>query len=124
VKYWEIIADNLIDLLLKKLPKSADEKKAVKNFFDSLRLEGIDFTHRHYVRDDEYIGYGEDIAVFLQREIAKPIVQWEDSPQLGYEILPNKYFYRYEPPTPAKELLAEFWKQGTRIFETVCTQRI
>ncbi|MCX5908578.1 MAG: hypothetical protein NTY64_15730, partial [Deltaproteobacteria bacterium] len=22
----------------------------------------------------------------------------------------TKYFYRYEPPTPAKELLAEFWK--------------
>jgi hypothetical protein len=21
---------------------------------------------------------------------------------LGYEILPNKYFYRYQPPTPAK----------------------
>ena len=29
---------------------------------------------------------------------------------LGYEILPNKYFYRYQLPTPAKELLAEFWK--------------
>jgi hypothetical protein len=22
----------------------------------------------------------------------------------------NKYFYRYQPPTPAKDLLAEFWK--------------
>jgi type I restriction enzyme M protein len=32
------------------------------------------------------------------------------APQLGYEILPNKYFYRYEPPKPAKELLAEFWR--------------
>ena len=21
-----------------------------------------------------------------------------------------KYFYRYQPPTPAKELLDEFWK--------------
>ena len=28
----------------------------------------------------------------------------------GYEILPNKYFYRYQPPTPAKDLLATFWK--------------
>ena len=28
----------------------------------------------------------------------------------GYEILPNKYFYRYQPPTPAKDLLAEFWR--------------
>jgi len=54
--------------------------------------------------------HGEDIEAFLKREIAKPIIHWEDSPQLGYEILPNKYFYRYQPPTPAKELLAEFWK--------------
>ena len=68
------------------------------------------WTHRHYVQDDEYIPHGEDIAVFLKREIAKPIIRWEDSSQLGYEILPNKYFYRYQPPTPAKELLAEFWR--------------
>ncbi len=71
---------------------------------------GVNWTHRHYVQDDEYIPHGEDIAAFLQREIAKPIIRWEDSPQLGYEILPNKYFYRYQPPTPAKDLLAEFWR--------------
>jgi len=41
---------------------------------------------------------------------ATPIIRWLDNPQLGYEILLNKYFYRYHPPTPAKELLAEFWK--------------
>lgn len=69
-----------------------------------------EWTHRHYVQDDEYIPEGEDIEAFLKREIAKPIIRWEDSPQLGYEILPNKYFYRYQPPTPAKDLLAEFWK--------------
>ena len=68
------------------------------------------WTHRHYVKDDEYIPFGEDIETFLKREIAKPIIRWADSPQLGYEILPNKYFYRYQPPTPAKELLAEFWR--------------
>jgi type I restriction enzyme M protein len=70
----------------------------------------VDWTHRHYVQDDEYIPYGEDIDTFLKREIAKPIIRWKDSPQLGYEILPNKYFYRYEPPTPAKDLLDQFWK--------------
>jgi len=71
------------------------------------------------MQDDEYIPYGEDIEVFLKREIAKPIVRWEDSPHLGYEILPNKYFYRYRPPTPAKELLAEFWgieKEAERLL--------
>lgn len=60
--------------------------------------------------DDECILFGEDSEAFLKREIAKPIVHWEDGSQLGYDILPNKYFYRYQPPTPAKELLAEFWR--------------
>jgi type I restriction enzyme M protein len=32
------------------------------------------------------------------------------SPQLGYEILPNKYFYRYQSPTSTNDLLAECWK--------------
>ncbi|MFA5285371.1 MAG: hypothetical protein WC347_07230, partial [Smithellaceae bacterium] len=70
----------------------------------------VTWTHRHYIKDDEYIPHGENIEEFLKREIAKPIIRWQDSPQPGYEILPNKYFYRYEPPTPAKELLEEFWK--------------
>ncbi len=70
----------------------------------------VEWTHRHYVQDDEYIPHGEDIETFLKREIAKQIIRWKDNQQLGYEILPNKYFYRYQPPTPAKELLAEFWK--------------
>lgn len=77
----------------------------------------VEWTHRHYVQDDEYIPHGEDIAAFLKREIAKPIIRWEETkdkatgkPILGYEILPNKYFYRYQPPTPAKDLLAEFWR--------------
>jgi type I restriction enzyme M protein len=76
----------------------------------------VEWTHRHYVQDDEYIPHdakrdaAKYIPEFLQREIAKPIIRWQDSAQLGYEILPNKYFYRYQPPTPANELLAEFWK--------------
>jgi type I restriction enzyme M protein len=80
---------------------------------DRPEVLAVEWTHRHYVRDDEYIAHGEDIEAFLKREIAKPIIRWEDSPQLGYEILPNKYFYRYRPPTPAKDLLAEFWRLET-----------
>jgi len=80
----------------------------------------VEWTHRHYVKDDEYIPQGEDIEAFLTREIAKPIIRWEDSPQIGYEILPNKYFYRYQPPTPAKDLLKEFWrleKEAEKLLE-------
>jgi type I restriction enzyme M protein len=79
-------------------------------FGDAEEILSVEWTHRHYVADDEYIPHGEDIEAFLERELAKPIIRWEDSPQLGYEILPNKFFYRYQPPTPAKELLAEFWR--------------
>lgn len=73
-------------------------------------IVSVEWTHRHYMDDDEYIPYGEDIEAFLKRELRKPIIRWADSPQLGYEMLPNKYFYRYQPPTPAKDLLDEFWK--------------
>lgn len=72
----------------------------------------VTWTHHHYVKDDEYIPYGEDITTFLAREIGKPIIRWEDSPQPGYEILPNKYFYRYQPP-PARQLHQEYggWRR-------------
>jgi len=76
-------------------------------------IVSVEWTHRHYVKDDEYVPFGDDIKEFLEREIAKPIIRWEDSEQLGYEFLPNKYFYRYEPPTPAREILAEFWRLET-----------
>jgi type I restriction enzyme M protein len=60
--------------------------------------------------DDEYIPFREDIEGFQKGETAKPIIHREDSRQVGYEILPNKYFYRHQPPRSAKELLAKFWK--------------
>jgi type I restriction enzyme M protein len=112
-----------IELQTKKLANGADKKKTLKRFLDMLRTE-VEWTHRHYVKDDEYIPYGEDIETFLKREIGKPIIRWEDSQQLGYEILPNKYFYRYQPPTPAKDLLAEFWrleKEAEKLLEGLVT---
>ena len=91
---------------------------------DEPEVVSVEWTHRHYVQDDEYIPYGEDIEAFLKREIARPIIRWKDRPQLGYEILPNKYFYRYQPPTPAKDLLAEFWrleKEAEKMLEGLAT---
>jgi type I restriction enzyme M protein len=91
-------------------PKDNAAKKFKELMEDKPEVLAVEWTHRHYVKDDEYIPHGEDIEVFLKREIAKPIIRWQDSAQFGYEILPNKYFYRYQPPTPAKDLLAEFWR--------------
>lgn len=100
--------ETIIELSLRPGDDAAKKFKAA--FEDRPEILSVEWTHRHYVQDDEYVPHGEDIEAFLNREIAKPIIRWEDSPQLGYEILPNKYFYRYQPPTPAKDLLAEFWK--------------
>lgn len=86
-----------------------DQTKIEKAFLKSIIALKISFYHRHYVQDNEYIPYGEDIETFLQREIAKPIIRWQDSDQLGYEILPNKYFYHYQAPKPTAELLKDFW---------------
>jgi type I restriction enzyme M protein len=97
-----------VEFALKPADSAAKKLKAALE--DRSEIVSVEWTHRHYVQDDEYISHGEDIAAFLKREIAKPIIRWEDSPQLGYEILPNKYFYRYQPPTPAKDLLEEFWR--------------
>ena len=105
--------DKTIELVLKPGDDTAKKFKAA--FEDRPEIISVEWMHRNYVEDDEYIPHGEDIAAFLTREIAKPIIRWEETkkdgkPILGYEILPNRYFYRYQPPTPAKELLAEFWK--------------
>jgi type I restriction enzyme M protein len=107
-----------LELALK--PSDSPAKKLKSTFGDRPEILSVEWTHRHYVQDDEYIPYGEDIADFLNREIAKPIIRWEDSPQLGYEFLPGKYFYRYQPPTPAKDLLKEFWdleKKAEKMLE-------
>jgi len=98
-----------IKALTKDLETAGEKNKAITAFIKSLNVEA-DFTHRHYVSDNEYIQYGEDIEEFLKREIGKQIIRWQDSPQLGYEILPNKYFYKYQPPKAADEILQEFWK--------------
>lgn len=86
-----------------------DQAAAEKSFINGLILSDVEYRHRHYVQDNEYIPHGEDIQSFLEREIAKPIIRWQDSPQLGYEILPNKYFYHYQAPKPTADLLADFW---------------
>jgi type I restriction enzyme M protein len=90
--------------------------KDIKNYLKVATLEAS-YTHRHYVVDNEYIPYDPDAAdraayleAFLTREIEYPLVRWQEADQLGYEILPNKYFYRYEEPTPSDQLIDEFWQ--------------
>jgi type I restriction enzyme M protein len=89
--------------------ETKDKAKQEKVFFKLVSVIEANFYHRHYVQDNEYIPHDQDIQAFLEREIAKPIIRWQDSEQLGYEILPNKYFYHYQAPKPTAELLNDFW---------------
>jgi type I restriction enzyme M protein len=68
------------------------------------------YTHRHYITDHEYIPYKENIKEFIHREIDKPIIDIQIAPPIGYEILPNKYFFKYVAPPKAADVLQEFWK--------------
>jgi len=116
-KVKEAFADET-KALTKDLKDAGDKNKAIKSFINGLKINA-EFTHRHYVSDNEYIQHGEDIEEFLKREIGKQIIRWQDSPQLGYEILPNKYFYKYKAPEKADIVLKEFWeleKEATQIL--------
>jgi type I restriction enzyme M protein len=93
-----------------------DSLKEIKQWFEQ-QLKSISYYHRHYIVDNEYIPFDrtqEDkkafINAFLAKEIDYQIITWKEYDQLGYEILPNKYFYKYQEPTPSDDLIKEFWK--------------
>ena len=99
-------------------------KKALKNW----KVEAT-YHHRHYIVDNEYIPFDDAaddkaayINAFLAREIEHPIISWEEYAQLGYEILPNKYFYQYQEPTPSDQLIEQFWaleKQAEQLLQDI-----
>jgi len=109
--------DSFIELYKTEVAKrfAKEMGKVTAATLDALQTE-VSYTHRHYIKDDEYIPFDPTgkptkyIPAFLEREIEKTIIRWDDRPQLGYEILPNKYFYRYTPPPAADDLLKQFWK--------------
>lgn len=103
-----------INELKKKYPALLDgaiEKKEIQFWKKNLeeKTECI-YTHRHYISDYEYIPYGKDIKEFVHQEIDKPIISIQENPPTGYEILPNKYFFKYIEPPKAENVLREFWK--------------
>jgi type I restriction enzyme M protein len=88
----------------------------IKKWLKAQQTEA-EFYHRHYLADTEYIPFDatqtdktQHINQFLAAEIDYQIIRWEEVEQLGYEILPNKYFYQYVEPTSSEQLLKEFWE--------------
>ena len=113
--------ENTFETLVKKeLSKSNKDLKdlAAREFTVWLKECELSATynHRHYIEDAEYIPFEEDIEPYLIKELDKPIIRWDyaakegDKEILGYDFLPNKYFFKYSPPAPSDELINEFWK--------------
>jgi len=87
----------------------------IKKWFKA-QEKNAEYYHRHYISDVEYIPFDAlqndkevYISSFLAKEIDYQIIQWQEVEQLGYEILPNKYFYQYVEPTSSETLINEFW---------------
>lgn len=103
--------------LKQKIPQLKESKlNDVKKWFKAQEKES-EYHHRHYIVDNEYIPFDANqpdktahINQFLADEIDYQIIRWQEVEQLGYEILPNKYFYKYVEPTPSDDLINEFWQ--------------
>ncbi len=110
--------ETLVAETLKKQAKELKDKtiNELKAWF-KVQNTNAEFNHRHYIVDNEYIPFDRTqndkkayINAFLAKEIDYQIITWKEYDQLGYEILPNKYFYKYQEPTPSDDLIKEFWQ--------------
>lgn len=108
-----LIADKLKILVDELSNKSLKE---IKSWFYRQTFE-TEYYHRNYIVDNEHIPFDrtkknkeKQISDFLEKEIEHEIIKWKEYSQLGYEILPNKYFYKYVEPTPSDTLINEFWE--------------
>ncbi|WP_438965093.1 N-6 DNA methylase [Flavobacterium sp.] len=103
--------------LKSKVVTLKDEKvNDIKSWFKKQEIEVL-YKHRNYIVDNEYIPFDRSIEdkeayinAFLAKEIDYEIIKWQEYDQLGYEILPNKYFYKYQEPKPSDKLIEEFWQ--------------
>lgn len=110
---FETLVAEALKKQLKELAKSS--ARDVKAWFKAQECTAT-YHHRHYIEDNEYIPFDRTakdkaayIEAFLTKEIDHPIIAWQEYPQLGYEILPNKYFYHYEEPVASEVLIEQFW---------------
>lgn len=111
---FETLVANAVKPLVAELKdqKLNDIKKWLK-----VQDKSATYNHRHYIIDNEYIPFdrtAEDkeayINAFLAKEIDYEIIAWEEFEELGYEILPNKYFYKYQEPESSEKLIDQFWQ--------------
>ena len=107
----------VVDQLKNNIDEFKEEKiNDIKKWFKNQEKKAT-YHHRHYIVDNEYIPFDRTeidkntyINEFLSKEINYEIIAWEEYEQLGYEMLPNKYFYKYKEPENSDVLIDQFWK--------------
>ncbi|MEW6999117.1 N-6 DNA methylase [Colwelliaceae bacterium BS250] len=111
---FETLAANAIKLKVTEL--KSEKLNDIKKWFKA-QEKSSSYKHRHYIIDNEYIAFDRTakikesyINAFLDKEIDCQIIRWEEYEQLGYEILPNKYFYKYQEPESSENLINQFWQ--------------
>lgn len=107
-----LVAEKLKNQLPELKDKSVND---IKKWFKG-KEKTATYHHRHYITDNEYIPFDrhqkdkeQQINDFLVREIEYEIISWVEYEELGYEILPNKYFYKYVEPASSEKLIEQFW---------------
>ncbi|MGY6647740.1 N-6 DNA methylase [Wenyingzhuangia sp. IMCC45574] len=115
--------------LKEKVTTLKDEKlNDLKKWFKNQEKTAT-YHHRHYIVDNEYIPFDRTktdkeayINAFLAKEIDYQIIHWEAYKELGYEILPNKYFYKYQEPESSDKLIEQFWEleeEATNLLDEI-----
>jgi len=81
-----------------------------------------EYKHRHYISEIEYIPYDKSsmdkntyISNYLIHEIGYEIIKWTEYRELGYELLPNKYFFKYKEPESSDKLIKEFLDLDSKV---------
>ena len=110
--------ETLLSVAVKEKEDSL-KNKTIKEIKTWMKVQEIsaNYNHRHYIQDNEYIPFDRNkndkaayIDAFLAKEIDYEIIDWEEYEELGYEILPNKYFYQYQEPENSNALIEQFWQ--------------
>lgn len=112
--------------LKKQVPQLKDKAaKEIKTWFKAQETTAT-FHHRHYIVDNEYIPFDKTatdkqayINAFLAKEIDYEIIRWQEYEQLGYEIIPNNYFYIHSEPATSNEILKNILDMREKVKDSI-----
>ena len=107
------VSDSLFKVILKSLSERDETADICKNSKGKPESDSE-------LRDYENIPLKEDIKTYMEKEVLPHVPDaWinESRTKVGYEINFNRYFYKYEPPRPLKEIETDLQKIEKEISE-------